>query len=283
MIVNTMREYLSLPSLLIKMKLLNNQPSNEVDEHMFKYGDEEKQELLIVSPKDKHKETVLVFVHGGGWKSGSVSSFKFVGHYFAKQGYTVILTGYRHVPHARYPDQVNDVIKAIEIGVNELKEMGLYKKKLILMGHSAGAQIASLITMKNLLNESDLHSHDIKGLLCISGPLDFSKCKGSEIVKMIDDYLPNMADRFAADPSKNLIREDALEILCIHGEDDPLISIDASLAFVSKVNEKKSIHADMVALKKGLHSNLVMLLEGSMEESKLINKWIGDLDKSHEV
>ena len=76
-----------------------------------KYGSDKKQYYKVY--KQNSNKPTIFFIHGGGWWQGSPSLYSGVGKYFFKHGYTVVLVGYRLVPHYRYPIQIEDAFKAL--------------------------------------------------------------------------------------------------------------------------------------------------------------------------
>ena len=74
----------------------------------------------------------VVFVHGGGWNSGSKSIYKFIGDSFAMEGLDVVVPDYRLHPDAVYPSVVEDTALAAQWAVEE------FSRPVVLVGHSAG-------------------------------------------------------------------------------------------------------------------------------------------------
>lgn len=91
----------------------------------------------------------IAMVHGGGWISGSKENEKFMAMELASKGYVVIAIGYRLADVAKFPAGVED----IETGIKWLKKnhstYSLDKKKIVVLGESAGAQIATLVGVKS--------------------------------------------------------------------------------------------------------------------------------------
>ncbi|SDQ17652.1 pectinesterase [Chryseobacterium soldanellicola] len=104
----------------------------------------------VYYPSDQSKKYPgIAMVHGGGWISGSKENEKFMAMELASKGYTVIAIGYRLADVAKYPAGVED----IETGIQWLKKnhakYSLDKKKMAVLGESAGAQIATLVGVKS--------------------------------------------------------------------------------------------------------------------------------------
>lgn len=85
----------------------------------------------------------VIWVHGGGWISGSPSDNAGYYQLLASQGFTVVSVGYSLGPEAQYPTalkQINDAFGYLEI---EAGRLHIDPNQLFLGGDSAGAQIAS--------------------------------------------------------------------------------------------------------------------------------------------
>ena len=108
------------------------------------------------------KKQILVFFYGGSWETGSKELYRFVGAIFAKQGYIVVIPDYRKFPEVKFPTFMFDAADAVEWTQNNFKQ----DKDIVLMGHSAGANIATLlITDKSYLKNKYLNTSIVHFLL----------------------------------------------------------------------------------------------------------------------
>lgn len=103
----------------------------------------------VYYPFDQSKKYPgIAMVHGGGWISGSKENEKFMAMELASKGYVVIAIEYRLADIAKYPAGVQD----IETGIQWLRKnhaaYSLNKKKMAVLGESAGAQIATLVGVR---------------------------------------------------------------------------------------------------------------------------------------
>lgn len=97
---------------------------------------------------------VVVFVHGGGWTTGD-RDFRFggedlynnVGRYLAQRGIGAAVVSYRLLPDVRWPAQVEDVARAAAWVRGHVAAYGGDPDALFLMGHSAGAQLATRVAL----------------------------------------------------------------------------------------------------------------------------------------
>jgi acetyl esterase/lipase len=86
--------------------------------------------------------TTVVWVHGGGWLSGSKA---FVANYakiLAAKGFTVVVPGYSLAPGATYPTPVRQVNTALGYLVQNAARLQVDPSRIVLAGDSAGPQIA---------------------------------------------------------------------------------------------------------------------------------------------
>lgn len=91
---------------------------------------------------------VLLFVHGGGWAAGDKRdplSINMIRTSVAA-GVTFVSINYRLSPAVMHPAHAADVARAMAWTKQHIGEYGGNAKRLYLMGHSAGAQLASLVS-----------------------------------------------------------------------------------------------------------------------------------------
>ncbi|HYF65841.1 MAG TPA: alpha/beta hydrolase, partial [Herpetosiphonaceae bacterium] len=84
----------------------------------------------------------LVIVHGGSWRTGDKGDVPAFSERLAGRGYVVFDVAYRLAPDARFPAAVSDVKCAIGYIKANAARFGIDPGRLVLLGRSAGAQIA---------------------------------------------------------------------------------------------------------------------------------------------
>jgi acetyl esterase/lipase len=142
--------------------------------------------LDVCRPKSATAAPVVVFFYGGGWRSGSKRTYRYVAKALARRGYVAVLPDYRIYPQARYPDFLDDGAQAVRWVKDNAKRFGGDPQKIFLMGHSAGAHIAAMLAIDAtwLQKVGLMPGRDIAGLIGISGPYDFLPLK-DETLKII--------------------------------------------------------------------------------------------------
>ena len=203
-------------------------------------ADETKSKLDLYLPKGKTGFPILMFVHGGSWRTGDRSIYFPLGNYFAERGFAVAIPSYRLMPQNPHPAQIEDVAAAFAWVYRHGGEFGGDQSRIYLMGHSAGGDLVSLLaTDRRYLEKQGIPASAIRSVISLSGvydvrntpafafdgdkaeasPLEFIRAGSPPflITYCQWDYLglPKQARDFAAALKKSF---DAAEILYIPGE-----------------------------------------------------------------
>lgn len=107
---------------------------------------------------------VILFFYGGNWASGARRQYQFVGEALAKLGVTALVADYRKRPEVRFDETLNDAQKALDWA-----RCAYPDRRIVLAGHSAGAQIACLLALEN----TRLGAAQVQGFIGLAGPYDF--------------------------------------------------------------------------------------------------------------
>ncbi len=147
------------------------------------YAPGERHALDIYRPGEQEGLPVVVFVYGGGWKSGDKAQYRFVAAALAQRGYVTVVPDYRVFPAARFPAFVEDAAAAVAWTRANIGAHGGDPGRIFLMGHSAGAHIALLLTLdKRYLAAQGLDPDTaITGTIGLAGPYDFLPLRDPEL------------------------------------------------------------------------------------------------------
>ena len=176
------------------------------------YGNSKQQQLDIYTPKKTASPTpVVVFFYGGCWgacRTYNKNAYDFVGDTFTAAGYTVVLTDYRLYPDAHFDDIMQDAAASVRWTHTHIENYGGDPENIFLMGHSAGAHIASLLTTNAEYLNQDLQA--IQGFIGLAGPYDF--------LPFDQDYMRELfAQRHAESQPINFVDGDEPPHLLLHG------------------------------------------------------------------
>jgi acetyl esterase/lipase len=183
------------------------------------YGKHPRQALDLYAPKQGEGAPVIVFLYGGGWRSGERGRYAFVGESLAEEGFLAMVPDYRLYPEARFPAFVEDAAAAIAWARKNAGAFGGDPGRLFVMGHSGGALIAALIAVDSrYLAPHGLVSRDLAGMIGLAGPYAFPHEK-----------FPRYRSIFAgagevARPAR-LVRRAPPPMLLMHGTADDTVAI----------------------------------------------------------
>ncbi|MBO9669257.1 MAG: alpha/beta hydrolase [Sphingobium sp.] len=140
----------------------------------YAYGTDPLQHFAFWSPTTRARgpAPLVLFVHGGGWKRGDMENATGkakVAHYPA-EGYAFASVNYRLVPDATVEQQASDVASALKWIIGHAGELGIDPRRIVLMGHSAGAHLVALVgTDPRYLVATGLDENAIVGVVPIDG------------------------------------------------------------------------------------------------------------------
>lgn len=172
-------------------KIINNiSYDNVIEENNLKYGRYDSNILDVYKP-NKAKKSIILYIHGGGWISLDKNLYKPILLFLANNGYMVFNINYRLAPEHTVDDMEEDILNAISYAINYSK-----RDKVYLMGDSAGAHLASLVTNKLLLDKyKDNHlKKNIIGNLLFYGVFDLTNVRDTHFHD-IDTYLSSIVKK----------------------------------------------------------------------------------------
>jgi acetyl esterase/lipase len=130
----------------------------------------ERHVLDVYAPRDAKNLPVVFWIHGGGWQTGDKSSVQLKPQAFMDKGFVFVSTNYRLLPDVEMQTIFRDIAKSIRWVHEHIAEHGGDPKRLLVMGHSAGAQLAALVCIDDrYLKDEGLSLSIIKGCVPVDG------------------------------------------------------------------------------------------------------------------
>lgn len=144
--------------------------------------------LDVVYPKVKSTKPLpaVLFVFGGGWRSGNRAQNIPLAQKMAENGYIAITTDYRLSTHAQFPAAVYDLKNTIRWIKANTKKFNIDTNKIAITGFSAGGQLAALVATTNGYKafegeKINNKSSNVQALIDVDGVLAFNHPESSEI------------------------------------------------------------------------------------------------------
>jgi arylformamidase len=140
-----MRFTVSLTIVLLPCPLLAAEPKVRRD---LPYAEprNDRQTLDVYAPAGGQGHPVVIWIHGGGWQAGDKKEVQRKPQAFVDKGLVFVSVNYQLLPDKVTNKQMaGDVAKAIRWTHDHAEEYGGDPNTLLVMGHSAGAQLAALV------------------------------------------------------------------------------------------------------------------------------------------
>jgi acetyl esterase/lipase len=185
------------------------------------YGPDPQQRLDVYVPRASAAapRPVIVFWHGGRWKFGDKADYRFVGAALAGSGCVAIVANYRHYPQVKMPGFMDDAAQATLWSAAHAADYGGDQRRVFLMGHSAGAHMAALLTLDpRYFSAAGQARPHLAGVIGLSGAYDFLPLLEADVQDMFGpphDYPQSQPINF--------VRRGAPPMLLVHGLDDATV------------------------------------------------------------
>jgi len=189
----------------------------------------------------------VVLIHGGGWISFDKSTMHTMGMFLARCGFVAFAVDYRlmHGNENIWPAQLDDVQRAVRWVRANAAKYRVDPDHIGAFGHSAGAQLASLLGMEDTRDNSDAalakYSSKVQAVVEVSGPSDFTTHRDAD-----DDAF--LATFFGGDyAQRSKVWQDASPVfhvsknvapfLIMHGTQDADVPIAQSEELADKLQQ----------------------------------------------
>jgi acetyl esterase/lipase len=146
-------------------------------------------------------QPAVVLIHGGGWTSLDKSTMRGMGTFLSSMGFVAFSVDYRlmHDQENLWPAQLDDVQRAVRwIRANAAK-YNVDPNHIGAFGHSAGAQLASLLGMEETRDNSvpslAKYSSRVQAVVDVSGPTDFTTGRDPESKTFLAHFLGTDYDK----------------------------------------------------------------------------------------
>jgi acetyl esterase/lipase len=164
-------------------------------------ADAAKHKLDLYLPKNKKTFPVIVFLHGGSWRTGDRAMYGPLGIHFAKLGIGVAIPSYRLMPNHPHPAQIEDAAAAFAWVYKNVGQYGGDVKRISLVGHSAGGHLAALLALDwEYLTKHDVPLGAIRSVAALSGVYEVNGVPGFVSEKGAPDPSPSHVIHSQAPP-----------------------------------------------------------------------------------
>lgn len=185
----------------------------------------------------------VVVLHGGGWENGNRKEFEWMNHHLARLGYAVAAMEYRLAPRWTWPAQHQDLLAALGFLRSRAEELGVDAQRFVLLGRSAGGQIAESLAASG-------ERPEVVGCIAFYAPADmrfaFQHAKRDDILdsgKLLRQYLGGTPDEVPQrydDASGYLVANPrSAPALLLHGNSDELVWVQQSQRYADRLRKQE--------------------------------------------
>lgn len=227
-----------------------------------KYGDKDKNQVFDFYTSGNETETLMVIVHGGGWTMGDKKQLSSISEFFAEQGYSVINMNYRLAPDWKYDAPLQDIASVLKLVNSNTSKYGLKNDyKIALLGHSAGAHLTALYSLK----EADYDTKEINYEIGLAGPYDLEEIKDQPLIsKAVDSFLDKTPRSEASAPNQVKTNE-STKFLLFNGDQDALVPVFQMQNF-EKALKDKNAYVETYVIPGRNHGSLISSIPQSGDE-----------------
>jgi acetyl esterase/lipase len=241
-------------ALLGGVRAAAKEPSVVRDIEYARVG-EERLALDLHLPVGEAKKPLIVWVHGGAWRSGSRASMPLAG--LVAQGYAVASVDYRLTPIAPFPAQVYDIKAAIRFLRARQAELGIDAERIAIAGDSAGGHLAALVgvsggvaELEGEVGEHARESSDVQAIVSFYGASNLTTILAQSTPHGLGVRIPALQLLLGGRPEDKpelarlaspVTHVDASDppLLLLHGDQDPQMPINQAHELVGKYEELK--------------------------------------------
>lgn len=235
--------------------------------HEASTGPHKQQRLLVYRDKKQAGALpVLVFFHGGSWVHGDPQHYGFAARSFAKEGFVVVLGGYRLGEAGRYPAMLEDTAAVVGWVHANIADYGGDPDRIFLGGHSAGAyNVAQVALDQKWLDAQKVPSGAVRGVIGLAGPYDFFPYDSASTEAAFGSVGAG-----AESQPVNHARADAPPLLLVHGEADTLVKPRNTRA-LAKAVEAAGGRVETLFLPDGDHNAPLLALANPWRRDPLVH------------
>ncbi|MDY0986663.1 alpha/beta hydrolase [Flavobacterium sp. CFBP9031] len=139
---------------------------------------------VFFNKNKKEKQTAIIIIHGGGWRSGSRSQHHQMAQKLASLGYVCFTPEYRLSTEALFPAAIYDLKASIRWVRENAEKYNVNPNQIVSLGFSAGGQLAAFmgVTGNMPLFEGEItkSKSQINAIVDIDGTLSFVHPESSE-------------------------------------------------------------------------------------------------------
>jgi acetyl esterase/lipase len=189
---------------------------------------------------------LIVGIPGGRWQEADRGKFWPLNRHLASRGYAVAALEYRVAPRHKFPAAAEDVRSAVRYLKEKAAEFGVDPNRIVLLGRSAGAQLALLVAY-------DGADPSIRGVVSLYGPTDLVTAYHQPTPPRLLDVKDALEKYLAGNPKTaepnyrnaspvNFVGSETPPTLLVHGSKDNMVRPEQSQRLAARLRAASAEH-----------------------------------------
>jgi acetyl esterase/lipase len=250
------------------------------------YADKKQRNLLDIYHKEGNQKAhdVIIYIHGGSWRSGAKDSYWFLGKNFARKGKVFVAINYPLAPEYQYETMAYDCAKAVKWVKEHISQYGGNPDRIFVMGHSAGAHLGALINQDPKYFAKAAIKNPIKGMI-LNDAFGLNIYQYMKLqINTDDEYIPGFLQVFSNDEKE---WEKALPIFTVNNITNPYLLFAGSKTYESIKVQTPAFYQELKSKNKTAYFEIIkgkkhigMITQMIFGWNKMYDKIIDFIDKS---
>ena len=185
---------------------------------------------------------VIVLVHGGGFRGGSLNSLQHVATHFAGLGFVAVNITYPLSPEHTWPSGADAVAAAVEWISENISDYRGDTGRIFLMGHSAGGHLALWLgAQSQLSSDSEIKLNGLptlNGIISLAGIIDLKAyfapdgC-GGNVINLMGGTPESFPHRYRDGTPTSFLPLGIPQVL-VQGENDDIVPVDHVISYYDR-------------------------------------------------
>jgi len=129
-------------------------------------------ETLDIYSAARTNAPVMVFLHGGAWRTGRARDYAYAAETFVRAGAHYVIPDFATVMEVGLDGMVAQVRRAVAWVAKNAPSFGGDPRRIYVTGHSSGGHLAGTVLITDWSTDFGLPRDVVKGGICISGMYD---------------------------------------------------------------------------------------------------------------
>jgi len=219
-------------------------------EYDIRYGRRPRQLLDIYRAGDG-TAPIVVYVHGGYWRTGEKENQSVLAEPLARAGFSTVMLGYDLCPAVTLDQLLSEILEGIEWVHANAARVGGDGARIYLYGHSAGGHLAAM-ALAHDWSARGLPEDVLAGAAMVSGIYELEPVLGITVNELIR-LKPGMVDRLS--PMRHPPRRPVPVVLAAGGRESPAF-IEQTTDFAA-VCERAGCPVELIIVAEDAHLTMI--------------------------